>query len=83
MSKATVTSKGQVTIPHDIRKMAKIGKGTRLDFQLEKDGSLIVRPATKSLSELKGIAKVRKKRKTVSLSEMKKAIYSAAKEKLK
>lgn len=71
--KATVTSKGQVTIPHAIRAMANINPGSELDFQITKDGTLVAHVVTKEISELKGFVK-NKLKKPVSLRTMKKAI---------
>jgi antitoxin PrlF len=82
MKIAVVTSKGQITIPIDIRKLANIDQGTRLSFELQNDGSLCVRPLSKPISALKGIVKS-KKRKPVSLSEMKKAISRGIEDKIK
>lgn len=36
MSRSTVTSKGQVTIPKEIRVSAMIHEGTQIDFQMLK-----------------------------------------------
>lgn len=80
--KATVTSKGQVTIPHEIRSKAKIVAGSRLDFQLKNNDTLIIHLCTQDISKLKGIAKT-KRRKPVSLKEMKKAIAEGAAERIK
>jgi AbrB family looped-hinge helix DNA binding protein len=38
MPRATVTSKGQITIPRSIRQALKVGSGDRLDFVLEAEG---------------------------------------------
>lgn len=80
--KAIVTSKGQVTIPITIRTKAKIAPGSQLDFQIEEDGTLKVSLLNKEISKLKGIVKS-KKRKPVSLREMKKAIRDASKDAMK
>lgn len=66
----TVTSRGRVTIPQAIRTKAKIVAGSRLDFQLQSDGSLIARPMTHDISELRGIIKSRRQ-KAPSIKEMK------------
>ena len=53
---ATVTSKGQVTIPKRIRDRLEIESGTRLAFVLEDDGSVRVYPKkepTERLEEVK------------------------------
>jgi len=76
--KAIVTSKGQVTIPIAIRAAFKIVPGSKLDFQVNEEGSLQVSLLNQEVSELKGIVK-RRKKKPVSLKEMKMAIKEASK----
>ncbi len=73
MPSATVTSKGQVTIPRPIREALKVSAGDRLDFVLEAGGRVVVRPATRDVSELKGLLH-RGGRQPVSLEEMNAAI---------
>jgi antitoxin PrlF len=73
MPRATVTTKGQVTIPRSIRHALKIGAGDRLDFILEGEGRVVVRPAVRDVRELKGLLR-RPGRKPVSLEEMNAAI---------
>ena len=56
MSTATITSKGQVTIPADVRSQLKLKAGDRLEFVLNpKTGHFEVIPATISIRSLKGI----------------------------
>lgn len=55
MSEATLTSKGQVTIPVDIRKSMSIGPKDRLTFTPMPDGTVVMRAKTKSLMDLKGM----------------------------
>lgn len=76
--KAVVTSKGRVTIPIAIRTKAKILPGSKLDFQIEEDGTLKVSLLNQEISQLKGILKS-KRRKPVSLHEMKKGISDVSK----
>ena len=40
---ATMTSKGQVTIPVEVRKQLGLGQGDRVEFTLE-DGAAVLRP---------------------------------------
>jgi AbrB family looped-hinge helix DNA binding protein len=54
MSIATVTSKGQITIPQDVRERHGIVTGTRVEF-LEHDGVVEFVPLTGSIMDLKGI----------------------------
>ncbi len=79
MVKSTVTSKGQVTIPKKIRMTAMIHEGSQLDFQIQSDGSILIIPVQTHISHLKGIIKSKRK-KPVSLAEMKKAISDGAQE---
>jgi AbrB family looped-hinge helix DNA binding protein len=44
---ATLTSKGQVTVPAPIRAALKLEAGTRLDFVLQDDGSIRVVPVSR------------------------------------
>lgn len=54
---ATLTSKGQVTLPKEIRDALKLDAGAKLDFLLQPDGSLTVRPLTRSVSAIVGLLK--------------------------
>jgi antitoxin PrlF len=54
MSIATVTSKGQVTIPQDVREDFGITTGTRIEFAKRADGVLELIPLTASIMDLKG-----------------------------
>lgn len=54
MSTATVTSKGQVTIPVDVRRALSISTGDRLEFIEVEPGKILIVAATKSISDLKG-----------------------------
>lgn len=73
MAAATLTSKGQTTIPKEIRDLLGIGPGDKLDFVVESDGRVILRPATLDVRQLRGMLK-RSGRKAVTLEEMDKAI---------
>ena len=50
----TITSKGQITIPREIRDKMHLSLGSKLEF-LCKDDYIIIRPVNKSLKNLKGI----------------------------
>ena len=52
---ATLTSKGQVTIPKAVRDALHLRSGDRLDFILEVDGAVRVLPITGSVKRLKGM----------------------------
>ncbi|HEX7835110.1 MAG TPA: AbrB/MazE/SpoVT family DNA-binding domain-containing protein [Pseudolysinimonas sp.] len=55
MSIATVTSKGQVTIPQDVRERLHIVSGTRVEFAERADGVVEFIPLTGSVMDLAGI----------------------------
>jgi AbrB family looped-hinge helix DNA binding protein len=57
MSEATLTSKGQITIPADIRRALAIGPKDRLTFTPMPDGPVVLRAKTKFLLALKGMLK--------------------------
>jgi antitoxin PrlF len=38
----TVTSKGQVTIPKRVRELLGIGPGSKIDFQRDEDGRIVL-----------------------------------------
>ena len=44
---ATLTSKGQITLPAPIRAALKLDAGARLDFVLQDDGSIRVVPVSR------------------------------------
>lgn len=52
---ATVTDKGQVTVPKEIRDRLGIGPGSKLDFQIEPDGTLRVRMLARGAADLLGL----------------------------
>jgi AbrB family looped-hinge helix DNA binding protein len=57
MSEATVTSKGQVTIPADIRRSLGLQARDRLSFTPMPDGTVVLRAKTLSVMALKGMLK--------------------------
>jgi len=52
---ATLTSKGQVTIPKRIREQLGLEAGTEIEFILDDDGSLRVRPKEPPMERLAAI----------------------------
>jgi antitoxin PrlF len=79
MSTATVTSKGQITIPAKVRAELGVSAGDRVEFIELGKGRFAIVPATRSIKELKGIFKGRR-RKPVSIEEMDAAIAERAAE---
>jgi len=81
MASATITSKGQVTIPIRVRSALGVDSGDRIEFvELEK-GQFAIIPATRSLQELNGMFEGRRKR-AATIEEMDEAIAKGAAESL-
>lgn len=57
MSTSTLTSKGQTTIPKDVRKRLNLHPGDRLEFVIDEDGRVLVLPASIDALELAGMLK--------------------------
>ncbi|MDO9400136.1 MAG: type II toxin-antitoxin system PrlF family antitoxin [Polaromonas sp.] len=57
MSESTITIKGQTTVPQPIRDALHTQPGTRLQWTLMPDGTIIVRAKTKSILDLAGMLK--------------------------
>jgi len=54
MPMATLTTKGQLTIPKKIREALKLKAGDKVELILTNDGEAILRPVSKSVDELFG-----------------------------
>ena len=66
---ATLTSKGQTTIPKEIRDSLHMKAGDRMTFTLMPDDTVVMRVKSKSITELAG--KLRKKgRKPVPVEQL-------------
>jgi AbrB family looped-hinge helix DNA binding protein len=76
MSTATLTTKGQITIPVDVRRSLNVQAGDRVEFVQVEPGRFEVIAATRSVRELKGM--FGKPRRRVSIEEMNEAIASQA-----
>ena len=74
MAIATITSKGQVTIPKDIREELLLNTGDQVDFSITPQGDLLVKPMTRSVSDVFGRLH-RPKQAPVSIEAMNQAIY--------
>jgi antitoxin PrlF len=77
MASATITSKGQVTIPATVRQALGLDAGDRIEFVEIDKGKFAIVPATRSIQELKGMFQDRR-RKPVSIEEMNAAIARRA-----
>ncbi|MDR1188089.1 MAG: AbrB/MazE/SpoVT family DNA-binding domain-containing protein [Bifidobacteriaceae bacterium] len=76
MPSSTVTSKGQLTVPAEIRRQFGIEPGTRVDFYPVPGGTITMIPRTQSAADLAGMLGPTDVRLTVE--EMNEAIADAA-----
>ena len=70
---STLTSKGQITIPKELRDQLHLKKGSRLEFVVEASGRVILQPLNSDFRSLRGMIRS-KRRRPVSIEEMNKAI---------
>jgi antitoxin PrlF len=78
MPTATITSKGQITIPIEVRKKLGLKAGVKIDFFEDEEGSYSIRPKTGSIMEMKGI--LRRLGYVPTIEEMDRDILKAASE---
>ena len=65
----TMTSKGQVTVPREIRDRLGLKPGDKMAFTMLSDGTVVMRPKTRRLADLAG-SLTRSGQPTVSVEEM-------------
>lgn len=76
MPSAKVTSKGQITIPVEVRRALGLKSGSEILFLEEEPGQWKFRPRTGSIRDLRGC--VPKPDHPISIEEMNKGIAAAA-----
>lgn len=72
MATATLSSKGQVTIPVQVRTSLGLGAGDRIEFVELENGTFALMAATHCVQDLKGM--IRQPRSPVSIDDMNAAI---------
>jgi antitoxin PrlF len=77
MSTTTLTSKGQLVIPKAIRDYMRLQSGDRLDFIIQDNGDVVIRPVVTDVRQLKGMLK-RPGRQSVSVSTMQQTVRKRA-----
>ncbi len=73
---ATMTSKGQVTIPKEVRERLRLRSGHTVRFEIADDGGAVIRPVGSRLSDLVGL--LGKPKRSATLEDMDEAIRQAA-----
>ncbi len=77
MSVATLTSKGQITLPKVIRDQLQLQPGDRVEFLLGPNGQVTVWPVTSDVTTLKGL--IPRPKQSVSLEAMRSVIKQRGK----
>jgi len=72
MSTATVTSKGQITIPLDVRQRLGLDAGDRVEFVQTAAGEFTIKPVTCEIRALRGLLKT--PHRPVTIEQMSQAI---------
>ena len=74
MPLSTLTTKGQVTIPKDIRETLHLYKGDKVEFIISDTNEVILRPVTKKVSDVFGSLSNYKKESSITVEKMNEAI---------
>lgn len=72
MSTSTLTSKGQTTVPKEIREHLRLRPGDRIEFVIDGEGRVVLLPASFDAGELRGI--LPKPKRPVSIEDMESVI---------
>lgn len=75
MTVATITSKGQVTLPKEIRSRLHLKAGEKIDFRVDEEtGMTTLVPLNRHVDDVFGMLRRRKGRKPVRTEEMDDAV---------
>ncbi|MGQ0662701.1 MAG: AbrB/MazE/SpoVT family DNA-binding domain-containing protein [Pseudomonadota bacterium] len=72
MPTATLTAKGQTTIPKSVRDRYRLKPGDRVELIVQDDGAALMVPAISALADLEGMVRATGKR--VTIEDMNRAI---------
>jgi len=82
MALATLTSKGQITIPKIVRDFLRLHIGDKVDFVITQNGNALLKPVTRKVDDVFGRLH-KPDRKPVSVAEMDSMIRNRLQEKFK
>lgn len=77
MIRVSLSTKGQVVIPKAIRERMGLHAGDKVDFLVQENGDVVLRPATVHVQSLFGCLRPRKG-KVATLEDMERAIREGA-----
>lgn len=75
MPHSTLSTKGQLVVPKEVRDFLRVRPGDRIDFVVRDDGQVTIRPAVVDIHELRGLLHA-PGRAPVSVEEMNRAVRS-------
>jgi antitoxin PrlF len=82
MALATLTSKGQVTIPKEVRTLLKLHTGDKIEIIVTENGEAIIKPISKKVDDI--FCKLHKSgREPVALKDIDTAIRNRMRDKFK
>ena len=73
MPSSTITSKGQVTVPKEIREYLRLKPGDRIDFVKDESGRISLKAINTDFLSMRGILKSKRKE-PLSVEEMNEVI---------
>ena len=82
MASATITTKGQITIPKSIRDSLMLNTGDQIEFIVTDKREALIRPISKKVDDVFGILN-KPGRKTVTVEEMDEKIRQRMKDNFK
>ncbi|HGG58888.1 MAG TPA: AbrB/MazE/SpoVT family DNA-binding domain-containing protein [Gammaproteobacteria bacterium] len=71
---STLTQKGQVTIPKEMRDSLRLSTGDKVEFVRGDQGEIIIKPVTRKVSEVAGMLGKYRKSRPVTVEEMNRSI---------
>jgi len=77
MPYSTLSTKGQLVVPKEVRDFLRLRPGDRIDFVVRDDGQVSIRPAVVDVRALRGMLH-RAGRAAVSVEQMKRAVRARA-----
>lgn len=80
MARSTLTSKGQITIPKVVREQLQLRTGDKIDFRIDPDGDVTMRPLANKVADVFG-ALSHKTSRVRSTTQMNKSVANAFKHK--
>jgi antitoxin PrlF len=75
MATATMTSKGQITVPAELRARLGLRAGVKVDFVINATGEVVLRPRTADIRSVRGL--IAYDGPTVSVEEMNEGVGDA------